>query len=154
MNNMMRFAYWQAALFSGVLLAGCAPQSERSDVATAPVTMVCDGGRTFTVAYANNFETAVVEAGGQRLELPRLYSAASIPSRFEAGSTSFSTPFPGPSRSFGDGDDLGRLGGGRRAAATTGVRYGTDEALFVSRNDGAVLQLGDETYSNCDVARS
>jgi hypothetical protein len=37
---------------------------------------------------------------------------------------------------------------------STGVRYGSDEALFISRNQGAVLQVGDNTYSNCQVART
>jgi len=81
----MRLSTWPAALCSGALLAGCALEADYSGVATNPVTMVCDGGRTFSVAYASNFETAVIEAEGRRFELPRLYTAASLnpePPRF------------------------------------------------------------------------
>ena len=53
-------------------MAGCAPQSDFSAVSTSPVTMVCDGGKSFTVAYSNGFETAVIEAEGRRLELQKV----------------------------------------------------------------------------------
>jgi hypothetical protein len=115
-------------------VAGCAPQSDFSAISTSPITMMCDGGQTFTVAYANNFETAVVESAGERLELPRLRTALSMtPTSPEVGTGSMVAPSVGGS---------------------TGVRYGSDEALFISRNQGAVLQVGDNTYSNCQVART
>ena len=55
---------------------------------------------------------------------------------------------------FGDREEFGRPRGGLGTAGTTGVRYGSDEAFFISRNQGAVLEVGDETYSNCRVART
>jgi hypothetical protein len=127
----MRFSSWPIAL---MIVAGCAPQSDFSAISTSPITMMCDGGQTFTVAYANNFETAVVESAGERLELPRLRTALSM------------TP---TSPEVGTGSMVGPVVGG-----STGVRYGSDEALFISRNQGAVLQVGDNTYSNCQVART
>jgi hypothetical protein len=127
----MRFWSWPIAL---MIVAGCAPQSDFSAISTSPITMMCDGGQTFTVAYANNFETAVVESQGERLELPRLRTALSM------------TP---TSPEVGTGSMVGPVVGG-----STGVRYGSDEALFISRNQGAVLQVGDNTYSNCQVART
>jgi hypothetical protein len=127
----MRFWSWPIAL---MIVAGCAPQSDFSAISTSPITMMCDGGQTFTVAYANNFETAVVESQGERLELPRLRTALSMtPTSPEVGTGSMVAPSVGGS---------------------TGVRYGSDEALFISRNQGAVLQVGDRTYSNCQVART
>lgn len=153
MTRSMRFSSWPATL---LLLAGCAPQNDFSSVSTAPITMACDRGRTFTVAYANNFENALIETDGQRLELPRIRSASSMtPTRPGFDSRSSRGPFDSSDgRGMGGGrDDFGGLPGGLDAAGTTGVRYGNDEALFISRNQAAVLQLGDETYSNCQVAR-
>jgi hypothetical protein len=111
------------------------------------MTMACDGGQTFTIAYTNNFETAVVETEGKRLELPRLRTASSMmPTPTELG-TGFSAPFYAA--------DAAAIGGrgGLGVAGTTGVRYGNEEALLISRNLGAVLQIGGDTYSNCQVAR-
>jgi hypothetical protein len=117
--------------------------------------MACDGGRTFTVAYADNFETALVETEGQRLELPRVRTTLGM----TPTSPGFGSPLEGPfndnDRSgMGGGQDFGPQRGGSGGVGTTGVRYGNDEALFISRNEAAVLQLGDETFSNCQIARS
>ena len=49
MNRLVRFSSWQAALWSGMLLAGCAPPTDYSGITTSPITMVCDGGRNFTI---------------------------------------------------------------------------------------------------------
>jgi hypothetical protein len=157
MTKLMRFSSWQAALWSGMLLAGCAPQSDFSAASTSPISMVCDGGRTFTIAYANNFETAIIEAEGRRLELPRVRTALSMtpgPSGF--GTRALEPPSFGTTetRGVGDRDDFGRPRGEVGVAGTTGVRYGSEEALFISRNRDAVLQVGDDTYSNCEVART
>ena len=132
MTRLKRFSGWPIAL---LIVAGCAPQSDFSAVSTSPITMACDGGQTFTIAYANNFETAVVETEGERLELPRLRTALSM--------------MPTPPES-----GFGRPRGGQGVAGSTGVRYGNEDALFISRNQGAVLQIGDDTYSNCQVART
>jgi hypothetical protein len=153
MTRSMRFSSWPAAL---LLLAGCAPQSDFSSLTTTPITMVCDGGRTFTIAYADNFENALVETEGQRRELPRIRTASTMtPTWPEAGSRSSMVPGDEIERSgIGGRDDFARRRGAVGGAGTTGVRYGNDEALFISRNQGAVLQVGDDTYSNCQVARS
>jgi hypothetical protein len=153
MTRSMRFSSWPAAL---LLLAGCAPENDFSSVSTAPITMMCDGGRTFTIAYANNFDTALVETEGRRLELPRVRTTLGMtPTPPGFGSPSLGGPFNEDDQSgIGSGGDFGPQRGGLGVAGTTGVRYGNDEALFISRNQGAVLQLGDDTYSNCQVARS
>jgi hypothetical protein len=153
MTRSMRFSNWPAAL---LVLAACAPQSDFSSVSTAPITMVCDGGRTFTIAYANNFDTALVETEGQRLELPRVRTALGMtPTRPGVGSPSLGAPLNETDRGgIGGGEDFGPQRGGVGVAGTTGVRFGNEEALFISRNQGAVLQVGDNTYSNCQVARS
>lgn len=156
MTKMMRFSSWPAALWSGMLLAGCAPQTDYSGITTSPITMVCDGGRTFTIAYANNFETAVVEAEGQRLELPRVRTALSLsPSPSGFGARPVEPPSFGTreTRGFGEWEQFGPRGGGG-VTGTTGVRYGSEEAFFISRNRDAVLEVGDDIYSNCEVART
>ena len=153
MTRSMRFSSWPAAL---LLMAGCAPQSDFSAVSTSPITMMCDGGRTFTLVYANNFETAVVETTGQRLELPRLPTALSMaPTSPGFRARPLGAPFDTTDeRGIGDRDEFGGPRGGVGEAGTTGVRYGSDDALLISRNQGAVLQIGDDTYSNCQVARA
>jgi membrane-bound inhibitor of C-type lysozyme len=151
MNRGVRFSSLQAALWSGVLLAGCAPQTDYSGVATSPINMVCDGDRTFTIAYANNFETAMIEAEGQRLELPRVRTSLSMtPTPPGFGARPVAPPFLGAAGQ----DEVDRPSGGVDVAGTTGVRYASDEALFISRNQEAVLQVGDDVYSNCEVARA
>jgi hypothetical protein len=154
MTRLMGFSSWPAALVSAIGLAGCAPETDYSTLSTSPVTMACDGGKTFTVSYANGFETAVVEADGERLELPRERTAFSVsPDPPGVGARAVARPLhevPGGDR-FDDTEEFGRQ---RRGAGTTGVRYGDDEALFISRNRQAVLQVGDEIYSNCEVART
>ena len=144
MNRLVRFSSLQAALWSGMLLAGCAPQTDYSGVTTSPIAMVCDGGRNFTIAYANNFETAVIEAEGQRLELTKVRTtlgSTPTPALPSSGAT-VDTAATAPSVVFAP------------TTGTTGVRYASDEALFISRNREAVLQVGDDTYSNCEVART
>ena len=157
MTRCMRLSSWPAALLWGIGLAGCAPQTDYSAVSTSPVAMACDGGRTFTVGYANGFETAIIETDGRRLELPRVRTARSMtssPSGF--GARTVEPPSFGATgtREFGDGEEFGRPRGGVGAAGTTGVRYGSDEAFFISRNQEAVLEVGDEIYSNCRAARA
>jgi membrane-bound inhibitor of C-type lysozyme len=143
MNGSVRFSSLQAALWSGVLLAGCAPQTDYSGVATSPIAMVCDGGRTFTIAYANNFETAIIETEGRRVELTKVRTSfGSTPTPAVPSVATDETAATAPSVVFAP------------TTGTTGVRYASDEALFISRNREAVLQVGDDTYSNCEVART
>ena len=157
MTRFMRLSSWPAALLGGIGLAACAPQTDYSAVSTSPVSMACDGGRTFTVSYANGFETAIIETDGRRLELPRVHTALSMtPSQSGFGARTVEPPSFGATgtREFGDREEFGRPRGGVGAAGTTDVRYGSDEAFFISRNQEAVLEVGDEIYSNCRVART
>jgi hypothetical protein len=157
MTRFGGFSSWPAALVSAIGLAGCAAETEYSTLSTSPVTMVCDGGKTFTVSYANGFETAIVETDGEQRELPRVRTAFSVsPDPPGVGARAVARPLhesPGADR-FDDREEFGPRRGAVVVPGTTGVRYGDDEALFISRNRQAVLQIGDEIYSNCDVART
>jgi hypothetical protein len=156
MRTHLRFSSWPATLLTGIGVAACAPQSDFSAVSTSPIAMVCDSGKTFTVSYTGDFETAIVEAEGRRLELPRVRTALSMtPSPSGLGARTVGSPSFGTSgmREFGDREEFGRPRGGVGVTGTTGVRYGSDEAFFISRNRAAVLEVGDEIYSNCEVAR-
>jgi hypothetical protein len=153
---------WPAALLAGISLVGCAPQTDYSAASTSPVTMVCDGGKSFTVAYANGFETAIVETDGRRFELQKVRTVMGM------NPTPGMTPTPGvnPTRGFGRESDsfpfqttspgVERGGGGPSVttAGTTGVRYSGDDAYYLSRNQAAALEIGDEIFSNCEVART
>ena len=157
MTGFMRWSSWPAAVVWGIGVAGCAPQTDFSAVGTSPVAMVCDDGKTFTVSYANGFETAIIETDGQRLELPRVRTALGLtPDPPGFGARPVSPPFLGApgEEGFGDREEFGRPRGGVGAAGTTGVRYGSDEAFFMSRNQAAVLEVGDEIYSNCRAVRA
>lgn len=152
MNRLVRFSSRQAALWSGVFLAGCAPQTDYSGITTSPVTMACDGGRTFTVAYADGFETAIIETDGKRLELPRVRTSLGMnPTPLSSATRRPSEPIFGTP--LQESTQQQRPGGIDRAG-TTGVRYGSDEALFISRNQQAVLEVGSDIFSNCEVRRT
>jgi hypothetical protein len=150
MTGSVRFSILPAALVAGIGLAGCASQTDYSNVSTSPVTMACDGGKTFTVSYGNGFETAVIEAEGRRLQLDRVRTTLGMtptPGLLgEPGSPQFETSSPGV--------ETGGGGPGVTTAGTTGVRYSGEDAYFLSRNQAAVLEIGDETYSNCQVTRT
>jgi hypothetical protein len=144
-------------MLAGIGVAACAPQSDFSAVSTAPVEMVCDGGKTLTVSYTGDFETAIIETEDQQLELPRIRTALSLsPEPPGFGARAVAPPFLGApgGADFGDREQFGGPRGGVGVAGTTGVRYGSDEAFFISRNQEAVLEVGDEIYSNCEVART
>jgi hypothetical protein len=152
MTRRMHFSSWPAALLSGIGLAGCAPQTDYSTVSTSPINMVCDGGKSFTVAYTNGFETAIIETEGQRLELQKQRTSLGM------------NPTPGLDRdsgstgldrdTFSPGVAPGGGGPSVATAGTTGVRYSGDDGYYLSRNRAAVLEVGDEIYSNCEVART
>jgi hypothetical protein len=149
MTRYMRLSSWPAVLWCGMAVVGCAPATDYSAVSTSPVTMACDGGRTFTVSYANGFDTAVIETEGRRLELQRVRTSLGmtptpglIP---DTSSPQFQTTSPGVER--GGGPSV-------TTAGTTGVRYSGDDGYFLSRNQAAVLEVGDQIYSNCQVART
>lgn len=151
MTRFGRISSLQAALLAGIGLAGCAPPTDYSAVSTSPVTMACDGGKSFTVSYTDGFETAIIEVEGRRLQLQRVRT------------TLGATPTPGldaglDSSGFGNqasDPEIDPGGGGPSvgAAGTIGVRYSSDDAYYLSRNRVATLEEGDEIYSNCRVAR-
>jgi hypothetical protein len=149
MTRLARFSGLPAALLAGIGLASCASQTDYSRVSTSPVTMACDGGKTFTVSYANGFETAIVEADGQRVELQRVRTTLGqnpTPGLMaNPDSPQFQSSSPGVER--GGGPSV-------TTAGTTGVRYSGDNAYYLSRNQAAVLEIGDQIYSNCEVART
>jgi hypothetical protein len=161
MTRLGRFLSLKAALLSGIGLAGCAPLTDSSAISTSPVTMVCDGGKTFTVSYTNGFETAIIETDGQRLELPRARRSFSLnapnPPDFETRTLKppLNTAAGGITlEELGHGEEFGRVATGADVSGISGVRYDSDEGMFISRNRAAVLQVGDEIYSNCQVART
>jgi hypothetical protein len=149
---------------AGIGLAGCAAQTEYSGVTTSPVTMVCDGGKSFTVAYSNAFETAVVEADGRRFELQKVRTTMGMSPTPGMGMspTTGVDPTRGFGRDFGSpqfqttspGVERGGGGPSVSTAGTTGVRYIGDEAYYLSRNQAAALEIGDEIFSNCAVGRT
>jgi Membrane-bound lysozyme-inhibitor of c-type lysozyme len=155
MTRSLRLSGWPAALLAGIGLAGCAAQTESSGVTTSPVTMVCDGGKSFTVAYSNGFETAVVEVDGQRHELQKVRTTMGMNPTPGLNSTpagnrdpvlpQFQSTSPGVER--GGGPSV-------TTAGTTGVRYSGDDAYYLSRNQAAALEIGDQIYSNCQVTRT
>jgi hypothetical protein len=160
MRTHMGFSSWPAALVSAIGLAGCAPETDYSTLSTSPVTMVCDGGKTFAVSYTNGFETAIIETEGRRLELQKVRTSLGMnptpglgraPGFSGFGTDRDSTRFG--SQAFPPGVDPGGGGPSVAAAGTTGVRYSGDDGYYLSRNRAAVLQVGDENYSNCEVAR-
>jgi hypothetical protein len=160
MRTQMGFSGWPAALLSALGLVGCAPETDYSNVSTSPATMVCDGGKTFTVSYANGFDTAIIETEGRRFELQKVRTSLGLnptpglgrdPGLPQFGADTGSTMFG--SEAFSPGVDPGGGGPSVAAAGTTGVRYSGDDAYYLSRNRAAVLQVGDQNYSNCEVAR-
>jgi hypothetical protein len=159
MTRSLRLSAWPAALLAGIGLAGCAPQSDYSGVSTSPITMACDGGKSFTVSYTNGFETAVIDADGQHLELQKVRTTVGM------NPTPGLNPTPGVNTTRGFGREpnfpqfqttspgVERGGGGPSvtSAGTTGVRYSGDDGYYLSRNQAAVLEVGDQIYSNCRV---
>lgn len=162
MTRHLRWSSWPTVLLCGIAVAGCAPRTDYSAVSTSPVTMACDGGRTFTVSYADGFETAVIETEGRRLQLQRVRTTLGMtptPGLLGSPGTSPTPGLPGDSsqpqfQTQSPGVERGGGGPGVTDAGTTGVRYAGDDGFFLSRNQAAVLQVGDEVYSNCQVART
>jgi hypothetical protein len=158
MTRHMGFSSWPAALLAALSLAGCAPQTDYSTVTTSPIAMRCDDGKTFTVSYANGFETAIIETEGRRLELQKVRTTLGLNPTpglgRDPGFTGFGTASDSFRRApFAPGVDPGGGNPSVAAAGTTGVRYSGDDGYYLSRNRAAVLQVGDQTYSNCEVAR-
>ena len=153
MTRSLGLSGWPAALLAGIGLAGCAAQTEYSGVTTSPVTMVCDGGKSFTVAYSNGFETAVVEADGRRIELQKVRTTMGM--NPTPGMNTTTSGFGGDQfLSTSPGVERGGGGPSVTSAGATGVRYSGDDGYYLSRNQAAVLEVGDQIFSNCQVART
>ena len=152
MTRSGRFSAWPAALLAGIGVAGCAQHTDYSQVSTNPVNMVCDDGKAFTVSYANGFDTAIIESAGRRFELQRVRTTLGMTPTpgfpTTAGGPGFGTVETSPGVQPGGG------GPSVTTAGTTGVRYSGDDAYYLSRNQAASLQVGDEIFSNCQVPRA
>ena len=131
-----------AVMSSAVLLFGCAEFNEPA-VGGGTATLICDNGKTFTVAYENGYETAVVESEGRRVELTKVRTTLGqtptppLPSSLSASDTAFATPSVRIAPTTG----------------TTGVRYSDGDNLLLSRGRYSTLQLDGETYSNCETPK-
>jgi membrane-bound inhibitor of C-type lysozyme len=138
-----------AVVSSTLLLFGCAEISEfdRSATSGGMATLICDNGKTFTVTYQDDFENAIVETDGRRVELARVHTTLGL------------SPTPAGRSPLGDRDDAGFDTFGQRqeriqaATGTTGVRYSDGDNLLLSRGRQATLELDGETYSNCETPR-
>lgn len=131
-----------AVLSSAGLVAGCA-ELDQPAVGGDTATLICDGGRVFTITYQDGFETAIVESEGRRAELTKVRTSLGLtptpplPSSLSTGDTAFQ------SRSVQVGPRTG----------TTGVRYSDGDNLLLSRGRTATLQFDDQTYSNCETPK-
>lgn len=133
-----------AVVSSATLLIGCAEVSEfdQSAVGGGTATLICDGGRSFTVTYQDGFETAVVETDGRRVELTKVRTTLGL------------TPTPPLPSDLHDSDTFSARNV-RMSPETgaTGVRYAAGDNLLLSRGRQATLHLDGETFSNCETPR-
>jgi membrane-bound inhibitor of C-type lysozyme len=133
---------WGGAALMVLGLAGC-ETTEFNQATGGTSTLVCDGGKTFTITYADGFETAIIESDGERVELTRVRTSLGM------------TPTPGLGSSSVATWELESTQTSRavRNAGTTGVRYSDadGETIFLSRGREAVLEIGGVTYSNCET---
>jgi hypothetical protein len=131
-----------AVVSSAALLLGCA-EFDQTAMGGGTATLICDGGRTFTVTYQDGYETAIIEGDGQRAELTRVHTTLGLnptpPALSPLADQGFDT--------FAGGEPI------TRATGTTGVRYSDGDNLFLSRGRQSTLQLDGETYSNCETPR-
>jgi hypothetical protein len=137
MTRSWRLSGWPAALLAGIGLAGCAAQTDFS---------------------------GVVEADGRRFELQKARSTIGMNPTPGMGLNA--TPGVDPTRGFGrdfgspqfqttsPGVERGGGGPSVTTAGTTGVRYIGDDAYYLSRNQAAALEIGDQIFSNCAVERT
>jgi membrane-bound inhibitor of C-type lysozyme len=131
-----------AVVSSALLMVACA-EFDQSAVGGSTATLVCDNAKTFTVTYADGFETAIVEADGQRAQLQKVRTTLGL------------DPTPPLRSEFGDRDSpfADRAVQIAPRTGTTGVRYSDGENLLLSRGRQASLELAGETYSNCETPR-
>jgi membrane-bound inhibitor of C-type lysozyme len=132
-----------AAVASSALLMVACAELEQSAVGGGTATLVCDDAKTFTVTYADGFETAIVEADGQRAELTKVRTTLGLDP----------TPPLRSERGTGDTAFAARTVQIAPQTGTTGVRYSDGDNLLLSRGRQASLELAGETYSNCETPR-
>jgi membrane-bound inhibitor of C-type lysozyme len=120
-------------------LTGC-ETTEFNQAKGGTSTLACDGGKTFTVTYADGFETAIIEGEGQRAELTKVRTSIGMTPTPGLGSSSVAT---WQLESEQTAQSVSNAG-------TTGGRYSDGEAVFLSRGRQAVLEIGGVTYSNCE----
>jgi membrane-bound inhibitor of C-type lysozyme len=131
-----------AAVSSAGLVAGCA-EFDQSAVVGDTATLICDGGKTFTVTYQDGYETALIESEGRRAELTKVRTTIGdnptppLPSSLNTGDTAFQS----------------RTVQVAPATGTTGVRYSDGDNLLLSRGRQATLEFDGETYSNCETPK-
>ena len=130
-----------AAVASSALLMVACAEFEQSAVGGGTATLVCDNAKTFTVTYTDGFETAVVEADGQRAELTKVRTTLGL------------DPTPPLQSERGTGTFAARTVQLAPQTGTTGVRYSDGDNLLLSRGRQASLELAGETYSNCETPR-
>jgi membrane-bound inhibitor of C-type lysozyme len=137
-----------AVVSSAALLFGCAEVSEfdRTAVAGETATLICDDGKSFAVTYQDGFETAIVEADGRRAELTKVRTSIGMTPTQAAPS-----PLINSDTGFRSFDPAGQQFA--PASGTTGVRYADGDNLLLSRGRQATLELGGETFSNCETPR-
>jgi membrane-bound inhibitor of C-type lysozyme len=127
---------------SAGLLIGCA-ELDQTAMGGGTATLICDGGKTFTVTYQDGYETAIIESGGRRAELTKVRTTlGQTPTRaLRSPIDRDETAFSARSVQFAP------------ATGTTGVRYSDGDNLLLSRGRQATLELDGETFSNCETPR-
>lgn len=140
MTTTIRSLSWGGTALMLLGLGACGT-TEFNQAVGGTSTLVCDGGKTFNVTYADGFETAVIEGEGQRAELTKVRTSMGM------------TPTPGLGSSPVATWQLESTQTPQavRSAGTTGVRYSDGETTFLSRGRQAVLEIGGVTYSNCET---
>jgi membrane-bound inhibitor of C-type lysozyme len=144
MDRATRLSGIIAAVVLSGLAAACAELDQSAAVGGTTATLICDNGRSFTVAYQDGFDTAIIEtADGRRAELTRVRTTIGLnptpplPSSLSTGDTAFQDQAVQFSPQTG----------------ATGVRYSDGNNLLLSRDRFATLQLDGETFSNCETPR-
>lgn len=140
MTTTRGFSGWGATALLLVALTGC-ESTEFNQASGGTTTLVCDGGQSFVVTYQDGFEVAMVEFEGRTVELPKVRTSLGM------------APSRGASRAPISADRFSSDFADRQDAGATGVRYSDGETVFLSRGRDAVLEIGGQTLSNCEVPR-
>lgn len=126
---------------SALLMVACA-EFDQSAVGGGTATLICDNAKTFTVTYADGFDTAIVESDGRRVELTKVRTTVgATPTPPLPSSLDTNTAYSAPAVQFAPG------------TGATGVRYSDGTNLLLSRGREATLEFDGVTYSNCETPR-